>query len=107
MAIGLAGEPSPGIGGMHGGCFMAGMHKVDRSADGSVEQRHNVVAGEREDRLVAITFECAHYEVGAAEGLGHRVWFSFGQGQGQDRAIRNSWPEAGYSAPCIGVRAAR
>ena len=68
---GFAGQPAPGIGGVHGGGLVAGVHEVDRGADRGVEQRHDVVAGEREDRAVSGTFEGAHDDVGAAKGLGH------------------------------------
>ena len=68
---GLAGQPAPGVGGVHRGGLLPGVHEVDRGADRGVEQRHDVVAGQREDRVVSGAFEGAHDDVGAAEGLGH------------------------------------
>jgi hypothetical protein len=67
----LAGQPPPGVGGMHRGRLLPRMHQVDRGADRSVEQRHDVVAGKREDRIVSGAFQGAHDDVGAAEGLRH------------------------------------
>nr|WP_254453687.1 hypothetical protein [Siccirubricoccus sp. G192] len=47
---GLAGEAGIGIGHMHGGGFLAGVDQLDSSPQQGVEDRHDVVAREGEDR---------------------------------------------------------
>ena len=71
---GLAGQPAPKA---SAACTAAASWRVcTRSmagADRGVEQRHDVVAGQGEDRRVSGAFQRAHDDVGAAQGWGHGV----------------------------------
>ena len=64
----LAGQPSPGVGHVHRRGLMPRVHQPLPRIDRRVEQRHDVVAGQREDRVVAGAFQRAHDDVGAADG---------------------------------------
>ena len=72
----LAGQPSPGVGHVHRRRLMPRVHQPLPRIDRRVEQRHDVVAGQREDRVVAGAFQRAHDDVGAADGCAaHGRWF--------------------------------
>ena len=71
----LARQPSPGIRHVHGCRLVARMHQPLPRIDRRVEQRHDVVAGEREDRVVSGAFQRAHDDVGAADVCAGHDWF--------------------------------
>ncbi len=64
---GLAGQPAPGVGHVNRSRLMARVDQAVARVDRGVEQRHDVVAGQREDRCVAGAFERPHDDVGAAK----------------------------------------
>jgi hypothetical protein len=64
----LAGEPRPRVGHVHGRGLMAYMDQLDAGAECGVEDRHHVVAGEREDALHAVRCKCRDDRVGASMG---------------------------------------
>ena len=68
---GLAGQPAVRVGHVHRGGFVPRVHQVEPCVQCGIEQRHDVVAGQREDALIAGVFQRAHDDVGAAKGLGH------------------------------------
>ena len=55
-----------GIGHVHGGGFVADMNEIDAGVERSVEDRHDVVAGEREDAPAADAVKRTSDDVGSA-----------------------------------------
>ena len=68
---GLAGQAAEGVGHVNRCGFMTDMQQLQLRIDRGIEQRHDVVAGQREDRGVTGLFQGAHNDVGAAKGRGH------------------------------------
>ena len=60
---GPAGEPRIGIGHVDAGRFMARMDQLDAGVEQGIEQRHDVIAGQRKDV----------FDASALQGLGQRV----------------------------------
>jgi hypothetical protein len=63
---GFAGQPAPGVGHVHGGGFVAHVHEIEPGLQRRVEQRHDVVAGEREHVLAAEALERARDNIRAS-----------------------------------------
>jgi hypothetical protein len=70
---GLPGEPAVGIGHVHGGGLVAHVNEVEANLERGVENRHDMVAGEREHAAAAEALERSGNDVGAAERLGHAL----------------------------------
>ena len=64
---GLAGQASPGVRHVHGGRLVAHMHEIEPGLERGVEDRHDVVAGEREHVAAAEPLERTGNDVGAAQ----------------------------------------
>ena len=69
----LAGETSPCVRHMHRRCFVAHMHEVELGLERRIEDRHDVIAREREHMLAAQPSERLRNDVGASHRLGHRA----------------------------------
>ena len=63
---GFAGQAAMSIGHVHGGGFVPHVNEVDAHIQGGVEDRHDVVAGQREDAPAADTAKRTSDDVGAA-----------------------------------------
>ena len=68
---GFAGQPAMRVGHVHGGGFMADVNQVEAGIERGIEDRHDVVAGQREDAPAAKTLQRTSDDVGAAEGVAH------------------------------------
>jgi hypothetical protein len=55
---------------MHGGGFVAHMYQIEPGLDRRVEDRHDVIAGEREHLAAAEALERTGNDVGAPQRLG-------------------------------------
>ena len=64
---GLAGEPPPRVRHVHGRRLMAHMHEIELRLDRGIEDRHDVVAGEREHAVAAEPRQRTRHDVGAAQ----------------------------------------
>ena len=73
---GLAGQPAVGVRHVHGGGLVAHVHEIELGLERGVEDRHDVVAGQREHALAAEPLERAGDDIGAAQRLAH--WHSSG-----------------------------
>jgi hypothetical protein len=62
-----------GVGHVHGGGFVPHVNEVDAGIQRGVEDRHDVVAGQREDASAADTAKGTSDDVGAAQGVAHRL----------------------------------
>jgi hypothetical protein len=56
---------------VHGGGLLAHVHEVERAAECRVEDRHDVVARQREHGAAVRAFEGAYNDVGATDGFAH------------------------------------
>ena len=63
---GLAGQAAMGVGHVHGGGFVPHVNEVDVRIQRGIEDRHDVVAGQREDTSAADTAKGTSDDVGAA-----------------------------------------
>ena len=63
---GFAGEAAVGVGHVHGGGFVADVNEVDAGIQRGVEDRHDVIAGQREDASAAEAAKRTSDDVGAA-----------------------------------------
>ena len=68
-------DASIGVRHMHGRAFMPDVQQIELTVDRGIEQRHDVVAGQREDGRVTGSFQCLDYDVGAAPGNCHFTKF--------------------------------
>ena len=59
---------------MHRRGLMPDMHQRQLGLDRGVEQRHDMVAGQRKDVRMAGAFEGTHDDIGAAKSGWHWVW---------------------------------
>ena len=67
---GFAGEPAVGVGHVDGGGLMADMNEIELGVERRVEDRHDVVAGQREHAAAAEALQRSGDDVGAAQRLG-------------------------------------
>ena len=90
---GFAGQPPVRVGHVDGGGLVADVDEIEAGVERGVEDRHDVVAGEREHALAAEALERLGYDVGAAQRLAH-IGFS-------PRPItgRRLWRQSGPSLP--------
>src|ERR1700688_3679913 len=65
------------IGHVHGGGFVAHVNEVDVRIQRGVEDRHDVVAGQREDAPAADAAKRTSDDVGAAQGVAHLLAWTF------------------------------
>ena len=63
---GFAGQAAVGVGHVHGGGFVAHVDEVDARVERGVEDRHDVVAGQREDAPAADAAKRTGDDIGAA-----------------------------------------
>jgi hypothetical protein len=63
---GFAGQAAMGVGHVHGGGFVPHVNEVDARIQRGIEDRHDVVAGQREDTSAAETAKRTSDDVGAA-----------------------------------------
>ena len=75
---GLAGEPPPGVRHVHGRRLVAHVHEVELRLQRRIEQRHDVVAGQREHVPAAETLERTGNDVGTSQAVVHRQSFPVG-----------------------------
>ena len=63
---GFAGQAAMGVGHVHGGGFVPHVNEVDARIQRGIENRHDVVPGQREDASAAETAKGTSDDVGAA-----------------------------------------
>ena len=68
---GLAGQAAVGVGHVDGGGLVADMDEIEIGVERRVEDRHDVVAGQREHAVAAEALQRSGNDVGAAQRLGH------------------------------------
>ena len=83
----FSGQAAMGIGHVHGGGLMADVNEVDAGVERGVEDRHDVVAGQREHAPAAKAVKRASNNVGAAQGVAHRLFGFRGPGAARTEAI--------------------
>ena len=68
---GLAGQAAVGVGHVDGGGLVADVDEIEIGVERRIEDRHDVVAGEREHAAAAEPLERSGHDVGAAQRLAH------------------------------------
>ena len=68
---GFAGQPAVGVGHVDGCGFVADVDQIEIGIEGGVEDRHDVIAGQREHAAAAETLERPGDDVGAAQRSRH------------------------------------
>src|SRR5215470_8108215 len=92
----LAGEPAPGIGHMHGGGLVPDVHQAQARPERGVKNRHDMVAGEREDAGAARALEGANDDIGAADLSRHGAG---GSGSYSLAQLANGWQRLKAALP--------
>ncbi len=68
---GFASQPAMGVGHVDGRRLVADMNEIEIGVERRVEDRHDVVAGQREHAVAAEALERSGNDVGAAQRPGH------------------------------------
>jgi hypothetical protein len=63
---GFAGQAAMGIGHVHGGGFVPDVNEVNAGVECGIEDRHDVVAGKREDASAASPVQRTSDDIGSA-----------------------------------------
>jgi hypothetical protein len=92
---GFASQPAMGVGHVDGRRLVADMDEIEIGVERGVEDRHDVVAGQREYAMAAEALQRSGNDVGAAQRPGHVRPFKF---------MRNLTAARRHTSPTLGWR---